>query len=301
VSEAVHQAWVGALSEGQQSNWAICKKKGLWGTGSHRGGSVKAGDIFYVWQSGAGWLAQCVVTTQSRRPTSSDPAPWPDGRDYKYIFGIRVMVELSTPVRPGTTDNIQNVTQIPNISLGQFPSLTMEQHFAVAGFFVTPDRDVEYLNDQAEAVVVQRLDLGGHGTLSACQGSTRPKHLSRQRPAHRAVLPSDGSRDRGALRASHIKPWRVSTDLEKLDGYNGLLLSPHVDHLFDRGWITFTRDGFLKPSPRLDPVVLSTWRIEPKRVVTPLSDRHQEYLEYHREAVFQKQRPCDTGILQGSC
>jgi hypothetical protein len=36
------------------------------------------------------------------------------------------------------------------------------------------------------------------------------------------------------LRASHIKPWSVSDNDEKLDGYNGLLLSPHVDHLFDR-------------------------------------------------------------------
>ena len=37
------------------------------------------------------------------------------------------------------------------------------------------------------------------------------------------------------LRASHIKPWAASDNDEKLDGFNGLLLSPHVDHLFDRG------------------------------------------------------------------
>jgi len=41
------------------------------------------------------------------------------------------------------------------------------------------------------------------------------------------------------LRASHIKPWSASTNDEKLDGFNGLLLSPHVDHLFDRGFISF--------------------------------------------------------------
>ena len=35
------------------------------------------------------------------------------------------------------------------------------------------------------------------------------------------------------LRASHIKPWRKSTDKEKLDGNNGLMLSPHIDMLFD--------------------------------------------------------------------
>jgi predicted restriction endonuclease len=196
------------------------------------------------------------------------------------------MVELSTPVRPGTTDNIQNVTQIPNIRLGQFPSLTMEQHFAVAGFFVTPDRDIENVNDQAESVVAQRLDIGDT-ERSALIKARRGQGIFREN----VLLIEQCCRVTGLaivehLRASHIKPWRVSTDLEKLDGYNGLLLSPHVDHLFDRGWITFTRDGFLKPSPSLDPVVLSTWRIEPKRVVEPFSDRHQEYLEYHREAVF---------------
>ncbi len=35
------------------------------------------------------------------------------------------------------------------------------------------------------------------------------------------------------LKASHIKPWRDATDAERLDGSNGLLLSPHIDHLFD--------------------------------------------------------------------
>src|SRR5439155_1722847 len=42
------------------------------------------------------------------------------------------------------------------------------------------------------------------------------------------------------LKASHIKPWRDATDAERLDGANGLLLSPHIDHLFDEGYITFS-------------------------------------------------------------
>src|SRR6478672_7303033 len=42
------------------------------------------------------------------------------------------------------------------------------------------------------------------------------------------------------LKASHIKPWRDASDAERLDGANGLLLSPHIDHLFDDGYITFS-------------------------------------------------------------
>ena len=45
------------------------------------------------------------------------------------------------------------------------------------------------------------------------------------------------------LRASHIKPWKDSSDQEKLDGNNGLLLAPHIDHLFDQGYISFTDVG----------------------------------------------------------
>src|SRR5665811_1547849 len=46
-----------------------------------------------------------------------------------------------------------------------------------------------------------------------------------------------GIADERFLRASHIKPWRDSTNQERLDPYNGLLLSPIYDYLFDRAYI----------------------------------------------------------------
>ena len=45
------------------------------------------------------------------------------------------------------------------------------------------------------------------------------------------------------LRASHIKPWRFSSPNEKLDRNNGLLLSPHIDHLFDHGTLASKQTG----------------------------------------------------------
>src|SRR5437899_4628334 len=47
------------------------------------------------------------------------------------------------------------------------------------------------------------------------------------------------------LFASHIKPWRESTNEERLNGENGLLLTPSIDHLFDRGFISFEDNGEL--------------------------------------------------------
>ena len=63
------------------------------------------------------------------------------------------------------------------------------------------------------------------------------------------------------LRASYIKPWAASDNEEKLDGYNGLLLSPHVDHLLDRGFKTFEGGGALVLSKELNPRVLKQWSI----------------------------------------
>lgn len=88
------------------------------------------------------------------------------------------------------------------------------------------------------------------------------------------------------LRASHIKPWSKSDDKEKISGFNGLLLAPHVDHLFDRGFITFSSVGKLEISSKLQPSILSRWKIsEDANVGTFLSEQN-EFLEYHASEVF---------------
>lgn len=88
------------------------------------------------------------------------------------------------------------------------------------------------------------------------------------------------------LIASHIKPWSISNNTEKLDGSNGLLLSPHVDHLFDKGFISFENTGDIKVSRELDPQVLKRWSIDDKSNVSHFDSRQSDYLEYHRNEVF---------------
>ena len=89
------------------------------------------------------------------------------------------------------------------------------------------------------------------------------------------------------LRASHIKPWAVSDNDEKLDGYNGLLLSPHVDHLFDRGFISFQDSGEILVSRELNPTVLDQWSIRASQNVGEFKSVQRTYHDYHREIVFQ--------------
>lgn len=95
-----------------------------------------------------------------------------------------------------------------------------------------------------------------------------------------------GVADRRFLRASHIKPWALSNDFEKLDGNNGLMLAPHVDHLFDKGYISFHDDGSLLTSKLLPASVLSAWRIDGVAVHQSFSNEQAAYLLYHRSNVF---------------
>ena len=88
------------------------------------------------------------------------------------------------------------------------------------------------------------------------------------------------------LRASHVKPWSVSDDQEKIDGFNGLLLAPHVDHLFDKGYITFEKMGEMVISPSLNVDVLNKWSIPQVLNVRSFSIEQSEYLRYHQESVF---------------
>lgn len=85
------------------------------------------------------------------------------------------------------------------------------------------------------------------------------------------------------LLASHIKPWSMSNDFERLDKFNGLLLSPNIDRAFDLGLISFDSHGRILFSPKLhdkqDFGLNGTMKIK-------IEHQHKYYLEFHREFVF---------------
>jgi putative restriction endonuclease len=88
------------------------------------------------------------------------------------------------------------------------------------------------------------------------------------------------------LRASHIKPWRECSDEEKLNGCNGLLLAPHIDHLFDQGYISFGGEGSLILSEKLSAGILKAWNIPSVLNVGAFSENQQKFLKYHRENIL---------------
>ena len=94
------------------------------------------------------------------------------------------------------------------------------------------------------------------------------------------------------LRASHCKPWRDSSHEERLDGENGLLLTPSIDHLFDRGFISFRNDGELLISPVAHRASVARMGVPVDRSlnVGGFTERQSRFLEYHRDAVFLQSR-----------
>jgi hypothetical protein len=98
------------------------------------------------------------------------------------------------------------------------------------------------------------------------------------------------------LIASHCKPWRDSSNEERLDGENGLLLTPNADHLFDRGFIGFEANGDLLISPVVHKESLRKLGIEPDRRtnVGKFTSGQQRYLEFHRDCVLLRSKYLDT-------
>jgi putative restriction endonuclease len=90
------------------------------------------------------------------------------------------------------------------------------------------------------------------------------------------------------LFASHIKPWRESTNEQRLNGENGLLLTPSIDHLFDRGFISFEANGELIISDVAHKESVRRMGIDTAHVVRVgrFSEGQKFFQTHHRRAVF---------------
>ena len=149
----------------------------------------------------------------------------------------------------------------------------------------------ERLDDEHEAEIIQRTTLRPlekEQLIKARRGQGVFKdNVKKFENRCRITGVSEGLH----LVASHIKPWSLSSDAEKIDGENGLLLAPHVDHLFDGGSISFEDDGSLIISAVLNRAILSAWNLGEDINIGSLTLNQRKYLAYHRENRLLPRKP----------
>lgn len=90
------------------------------------------------------------------------------------------------------------------------------------------------------------------------------------------------------LIASHIKPWAVADENERTDPYNGYMLTPTYDRLFDQGFITFTEDRHVHISNFLSKRTCKQLGLEDDKFIQmlPMDKKRIKYLEFHKQSVF---------------
>ncbi|MCX2895479.1 HNH endonuclease signature motif containing protein [Stenotrophomonas lactitubi] len=108
-----------------------------------------------------------------------------------------------------------------------------------------------------------------------------------------------GIEDLRFLRASHIKPWADSSHSERVDGENGLLLAPHADLLFDRGWISFSSSGQLLISDALpcDMPHRLGLNLKKQLPIGRFSRKQLEFIEFHRDVIFLGTRTLEASAI----
>ncbi len=104
------------------------------------------------------------------------------------------------------------------------------------------------------------------------------------------TCPFTGIEEEYLLIASHIKPWKDAVGNEKIDPENGFAFTPTYDRLFDKGLITFDKNGVLYISNMLSADVCDRLGIYNKMQLNDLriSNKGKIYLEYHQDVVFRK-------------
>jgi putative restriction endonuclease len=240
-------------------------------------------------------------------PAPSAAAASPSPTDEGWLVPLR-FVDLSVPLRPA--DHMDQIKPLlpsrqsplrvsgeanPTVYLAQIsPPMAevlrhllngqVEEYEARIGM----EMDGKLAQKAIEEHIWQRADIGARErrqliSARVAQGIFRER-LERTETACRVT----GIMDRRYLQATHIKPWKDADDREKLDGANGLLLSPHICHLFDRGHISFADDGSLLISRHLNPYVRSAWGLQQPVPPRPFSAEQRTYLDYHRRHLFEK-------------
>lgn len=190
-------------------------------------------------------------------------------RPYRYLGEF---VKLSSYIQPDT------------------PATRGPARNAIVFRLIPLDGSAFFLGASVQEPKGAELELGSTVTLQLVEVRNKQSLFRRRLLGVEKECRLTGVQDLRFLRASHIKPWAAcSSGDERTDGHNGVLLTPHADVLFDRGWITFENKGQLIVTGDLPADVRKRigLNLRPGRSCGSFSGKQQLYLDYHRNKVFE--------------
>ena len=142
------------------------------------------------------------------------------------------------------------------------------------------EEDHNFIN-KMEETTIQQTEIERIPKARIGQSRFKQSLLMRERTCQLCGMP-----DERFLVASHIKPWKESSDYEKLDPNNGLLLCPNHDALFDKGYITISNNSEILISDSIKEDTRIFLNINLNFTKTKITTDQQKYLNWHREYIF---------------
>lgn len=234
----------------------------------------KVGD---AWTEGLGWMVP-VEFEEFKSPI----------RPKDHIAALRHLLPLKYAPLQQSGNGLQSVylAKIPLPFAEQLIKIIGPAYAETLHLLQETVDDVHSEDDQIENAIKGRTDIGETTKTQLVKARRGQGIFKSNVRLNEQSCRVTGLDDIKHLRASHIKPWAISSDEEKLNGCNGLLLSPHVDHLFDQGMISFSNDGTLLISSKLNRSVFEKWNINPKINVGNFNPAQHSFLKFHRKYVF---------------
>jgi hypothetical protein len=200
-------------------------------------------------------------------PESHSPIRATNGYGNQGVYLARISVELFSEVlRLGNAPNIESIRR----NADERPAVSF----------------IAQLEAEIEKEIAASLDLSSTEKEQVILARRGQGKFRRNVAAYESSCRCTGIEVAGLLIASHIKPWRAcSSAAERLDGSNGLLLTPSADYLFDRGFISFSDGGDLLLSESIAESDLLRLGIQKKNVGSFLTTQKM-YLDYHRTNIY---------------
>lgn len=246
--------------------------------------SVKPGDIVFSYAMGVIQAVGCATSSsyEAENPFNMEnwgKIGWKVDVDFFYIENkfkpknfideIRNLLPAKySPISPSTGNGNQGcyLAEI-NLSLAEYIYEKIDPEIQLPILKLDSIKEENIPQTSKSAYVLQRIG----------QNIFRDKLIKK----FDSCCPVTGVRLNELLRASHIKPWRISNDTERLDAANGILLASHIDILFDKGFISFDDDGRILTKNNEVIELLNKMNIQISKIDLPVESKR--YLKWHRD------------------